>query len=211
MPVLNRDAASSLLDAVFPTLTNLHQIKAFLVLVGIACIWLAVRRPSSRPIILAVLLAVAVSDLTCSKVAKKIFHRERPCTVVQGSGERSFKEVRMVEGTNCPGSPSFPSNHASNMMAVASAVIVATRRRNKVLERLTSRWIWAWLALPLVIGYTRIYLGFHYPTDVAGGWIWGALCGWLIASIVFRFVKVPTTYDAGSAEPAAEESTSSVT
>jgi len=42
--------------------------------------------------------------------------------------------------------------------------------------------------LPLVIGYSRVYLGFHYPTDVVGGWLLGGCIGWLSAEVGLRWL-----------------------
>jgi undecaprenyl-diphosphatase len=44
----------------------------------------------------------------------------------------------------------------------------------------------------LLVSYSRIYLGVHYPGDVLIGGIWGALCGWLVF-LLFRQVlkKLP--------------------
>jgi len=63
----------------------------------------------------------------------------------------------------------IPSGHAQNAAAVWGLIAAATRRRR------------AWgaaIALTFVIGLSRIYLGVHFPTDVLGGWLCGALLLW---------------------------------
>ena len=66
---------------------------------------------------------------------------------------------------------SYPSAHAAN--AMAAFVILAW-----LLPR-SRRLVWT---IPLVIGYSRVYLGKHYPTDVLMGWLVGlaaAMVVWL--------------------------------
>jgi undecaprenyl-diphosphatase len=63
---------------------------------------------------------------------------------------------------------SFPSAHAANSTALALMVAMLWPRLR--------RGIWA---LPLLVGWSRIYLGKHYPTDVLGGWLLGLCVGWL--------------------------------
>ena len=64
---------------------------------------------------------------------------------------------------------SFPSQHASGAAAVA--VLVARRH---------PRLAWAFWTLALLIGFSRIYLGRHYPTDVLTGFLLGAISSWLV-------------------------------
>jgi undecaprenyl-diphosphatase len=47
------------------------------------------------------------------------------------------------------------------------------------------------IAYVLLNGYSRIYLGAHYPGDVMGGWILGAFLGLLFAIAMRQKIKVP--------------------
>lgn len=174
---LNRSVANPAFDAVFPILTALHQQKWCLVsvaAVAVVALWKGDRR--ARLWVVAALLSVGASDLVCSKGIKRFVERQRPCQSVAlgDTGALPFN-VRVVNPDRCPGSRSFPSNHAANMAALGIVCGWFTRGRKR----------WLWGLLPLVIGYTRIYLGYHYPSDVVGGWVVGAL----IASMVLALAR----------------------
>lgn len=199
MPLMNGGAANSALDAVMPRITNLHQLKLFLLLVLVVCaliLWKGSRRAQIG--VLCAILAVGLSDVAAARVLKKIVPRDRPCHVARAGGAVAFPGVRLAPETECPGSSSFPSNHASNMMALAGVGWWFTRGRVR----------WLWFLLPLVIGYSRVYLGFHYPTDVLAGWLLGALLATLVISLVGKRVKPETPVtDETSADEAPQPST----
>jgi membrane-associated phospholipid phosphatase len=108
----------------------------------------------------AVLLALGVGGAAGINVLLKLsFHRVRPALWVPVVHESSF---------------SFPSGHAVASSALALSVIMLGW---------DTRWRWPvtvlGLAYALLIGLSRVYLGVHYPSDVAGGWIVG--CVWVAA------------------------------
>ncbi len=76
-------------------------------------------------------------------------------------------------------SASFPSGHAMNSSIVylTLAVLLARAERKREIQVYL---IAIAIALALLIGFTRVYLGVHWPTDVLAGWsvgaIWAALC-----------------------------------
>lgn len=86
-------------------------------------------------------------------------------------------------GLDVPASFSFPSGHAlfSTCLFGALALAFACRTRSRPL-RLA---IWAGTAgLVAAIGLSRIYLGVHYPSDVAGGWLAGLFCLACVRSVL---------------------------
>lgn len=76
----------------------------------------------------------------------------------------------LIQPASNGGSPSFPSGHTSQAFSTATALTIAF-----------PKW---YVAVPAfgwagVVSYSRMYLGVHYPTDVAAGAIVGAGSAWL--------------------------------
>ena len=193
---LNRGAANSFLDWLMPRITNLHKEVWFAAVVLLGAAYFVWRGPRyARVWILCLVVAIGLSDLTARRVVKNLMPRERPCQSAGPGSAMAFKGVRLVPGEHCPGSPSFPSNHAANMGALAVICGWFTRRRTR----------WLWFLVPLIIGYSRVYLGYHYPSDVVGGWILGAAIGATVVLVLRRLAEDPERPETAGpeAEPAA--------
>jgi undecaprenyl-diphosphatase len=123
-----------------------------------------------RVFLLLLALAVGLGDGVIDNFGKKIVHRARP--------NESMVGLRVVEASGVheswpvlhPGGRSFPSGHVFNNVALAmlACAVYGTRR---------FWWVWAWAAL---VGYSRIYLGAHYPSDVLGSALLAILYTWAI-------------------------------
>jgi undecaprenyl-diphosphatase len=114
-------------------------------------------------IVLFIILAITLSDQVSVQLFKNIFHRLRP------SHEPSIMGiVHLVKGER-GGLYGFVSSHASNCFNVALLSLMFIKKRWYTISIL----LWA-----SVIGYSRIYLGVHYPGDVFCGAILGAFIGW---------------------------------
>lgn len=87
-----------------------------------------------------------------------------------------------------PGGHSFPSGHSmiSAALYMTLAVLIA---RSLERRRLRVYVVGMGALITLLIGFTRLYLGVHYPTDVLAGWTAGLLWALLCGLIVFRIGK----------------------
>jgi undecaprenyl-diphosphatase len=126
--------------------------------------------------IVALLVAILVSDQTCN-IIKRTTERPRP------SRELSLQDqihlYQKSDGTFYKGGVfGYPSAHAANSMVFALFIIFFLSKRRKWI--MISALIWS-----LSMGYTRIYLGVHYPLDVLSGFT----LGFILAYPLFRFVE----------------------
>jgi len=120
-------------------------------------------------LVLALILCIVISDQISSGLLKDLVKRLRPSHAEDLKGL-----VHLVKGY-AGGNYGFASSHASN--AAGFALLSALLLKQKVYAY--SIFVWAFIT-----GYSRIYLGVHYPLDVLGGFLIGALaalgCYWLI-------------------------------
>lgn len=134
----------------------------------------------------AVLIAVAtLGGQALNALLKHMFARERPDAT-----------LHLVEVN----SPSFPSGHsmaASIFYLTIGALLAraAQRRREKIYLMSCA------VLLTVAVGFSRVYLGVHYPTDVLAGWCaggaWAIICwfamDWLARRGALRKEQVPVT------------------
>lgn len=118
--------------------------------------------------ILAVIVLVVLCDQISTEVFKYGFERLRP------THDPVLKDfVKIVNGYR-GGKYGFVSSHATNTMGIA--VLFSLLFRNRVFSIFIILW-------SLIISYSRIYLGVHYPGDIIGGLCLGALLGFLVYKV----------------------------
>ncbi len=134
---------------------------------------------------LVLLASTACADLSTNAL-KHATGRVRPLNALAGTWFREdgqwHRRPDFFQQTK-HGGKSYPSGHAADSMAVAVAAA-------KCWPGL-SPWVYA---MPLAVGYSRIYLGKHYPSDVIAGWLTGlAAAGlfWLLWSRVLAPADTP--------------------
>ena len=118
------------------------------------------------------MMTVIISDLCCSFAVKSLIHRLRPC-----QNPDMVDQIRLLLNY-CPAHFSFPASPASNHFAAAWFIFITLNQTGS----------WRWLLFPwaILIGYTQIYVGVHYPIDIAAGSILGTAIGLMMS----RFFKM---------------------
>ncbi len=117
------------------------------------------------------LVALVVSGL--ASTAMKRVYRDRPWWYYEQQhqiGQDLFVTVATVPGVYPLKACGFPSGHTTTTVAMATVVTILFRRRRRGLVAL------AWLAA-ITVGYSRMYLGSHWPLDVLGGIVLGVATG----------------------------------
>lgn len=122
---------------------------------------------------LAILLTAVLGGVILSFLLKDIFGRPRPDLVVDTS-----------EITNA----SFPSGH-SLLAAATYLTLGALMAQIQPRFRLKAFTMLLAIFLMVLVGFSRVYLGVHWPSDVLAGWtigaVWALLC-WLGAHWLHR-------------------------
>ena len=152
---------SARLDTLMLEITALGTGVVVLMIVVIAALFLVLTQHKYSAILL---LASTFGGLVLNAVLKLGFHRPRPSIIVHAVHTASS---------------SFPSGHAMSAAIVYGTVAYLAARLHP------SRWarwfmMFAALGLIVLISFSRMYLGVHYPSDVVAGvsigLAWAAFC-----------------------------------
>jgi undecaprenyl-diphosphatase len=170
--LINGSLRNRFFDLLMPFVSNKWN---FAIPLGVLLVYVLRFRPKRDWIIAVSAITVILLTDETSQLLKDLFQRIRPCGVLNATAclrVRSF---------------SFPSSHASNMFALAAFLSYNYLRLGVLC-----------FVAAFLVGYSRIYVGSHYPIDVLGGALLGVLVGLLGAVAIRRFMRP------GGAQPAGE-------
>ncbi len=160
-----QNLTSPLMDLLMRTVTFLGDAGWVWIATGLILSIIPKTRKVGFTVCLSLLFSVLISNVTL----KPIIARTRPYDLVEG--------IKLI--IDAPKDFSFPSGHTSASFAAAVSIFAYNKK-----------WGCIPVFLALLIGFSRLYLYVHFPTDVLGGAVIGSVCAVLsYYSIKFIYRK----------------------
>lgn len=145
------------LDRVLSGISLIGTASTIWMLIALVALFQPNNRMAAWRVYLVVLVCYGVVDLAL----KPAIARPRPISVLAFDPPRDLPPM--------PRSLSFPSGHTAAAFGSAMAV-----------GRIWPHGRVLWWTLAVLMGYSRVYVGHHYPLDVAGGALVGVLVAWWV-------------------------------
>lgn len=160
-----QECRSDFLTVLLKPVTHIGDFGLIWIMISIICCWTYKYRVAG----IKGLGALAFVLLLNNFILKNLVDRERPFHVLE----------ELILLTAEPSGASFPSGHTAGALAAGYIFY----------KYLPKKYGLPLLVLGLVMGFSRIYVGAHYVTDVLGGIVIGCLCGWLSDKTVDKFIS----------------------
>ena len=155
------------LDGVMKAASNNGVLLA---IAALTAIYLWIKSPHRALAAVVLWISIGAADALSVRVVKPLVSRPRPCQV---------DPIHVPAPLGCGAGKSFPSAHAANSAAAATVFAWAVPRLSTL-----------GIAVVLLVGISRVYLGVHWPTDVMAGWLIGAAVGAaLVALTRLRYLR----------------------
>ena len=149
---VNPTLHNSVLDEVMPFVSGNRYFAPAAVIAAVLLAWRGGTR--GRLCLLMIVLAVALGDTLVCGPLKQVVARQRPFW--------TLADAWIPPGIGKTDSGSMPSSHAANWFAAATVAYIYFRRSVRFM-----------LPMAVLVGFSRVYNGVHYPGDVLAGAILG--------------------------------------
>lgn len=154
--------ANPVLDEIMIAVSRLGNKGIVWIAIGLLFLLLGLRKKAWLQRGWMVLFSLAGNVLLCNVILKPLVNRTRPYDLL------GYETIIPALSD-----PSFPSGHTAASFAAATAIYAIDKR-----------WGAAAYLFAAVMGFSRLYLGVHFPTDVLAG----AVCGVVAARVVLRLM-----------------------
>ena len=153
----------------FDLLMTYISAKLFWLPLYLLLLYLMIREYGKKSLILLLFVAavLVLTDQVSVHLFKNVFQRLRPCH------DESLSALVHIVNNHCGGKYSFVSSHATNVFGIVAFMYGLLGKRYKWL-------IWVLLVWGVLVMYSRVYLGVHYPGDVLAGAVVGMIIGSLV-------------------------------
>lgn len=161
-------------NAFFDSIMYWLSNKLFWVPMYLLIIFLIIRRYKMRGVMMLLFIGIVITlcDQTASGLLKNLVQRLRP------SHEPALAGLIHLSKAGTGGLYGFVSSHAANCFGLATFLWFVLNNQFKWLKY----WLFVWAVL---VSYSRIYNGVHYPGDVLVAAFIGSGFGWLMAKAYF--------------------------
>ncbi|WP_315079671.1 phosphatase PAP2 family protein [uncultured Clostridium sp.] len=149
-----------MMDKIFPIITYLGNMGFIWIVIGLAFI----ANKKYRKYGFIMLCTLCIGAVIGDGIIKPLVERERPFNFVEN--------IQLL--IKAPTSFSFPSGHTMSSFAAATIIYMANKKMG----------IGAFI-LATLIGFSRIYLYVHYPSDV----LVGCILGILLSTVVYKIIS----------------------
>lgn len=172
--LINRGSENNLFDLLMPFITS----KAYLIAFPFLILYLLKEKKRALIVFTISFFSILLADGLANTI-KHLIGRERPCNVLG--------DVHLLVG--CTRSFSMPSNHAANALAFAIPFLLSHRltvwQAHRAREGELKFVGYVFLSLAILVCFSRVYVGVHYPSDV----IVGSIVGTIAATGMIGFYK----------------------